>query len=1161
MKKRMLAWALLVCMLATLLPVSAFAEGKAAEEPTAPAGDDVPDVPQTDPVILRSGSDEESQTVTATEDETLLTTQAETQDTTIVASGTCGAQGDNLTWTLDDAGTLTISGEGEMADFDPYGTPWSSHCSDIRSVIVASGVTSIGNGAFNRTYDIVYSAMTSVTIPDSVTRIEPGTFTGCRNLTSFRVADGNPSYSSKDGVLFDKDKTQLICCPGGKSGAYTIPESVTSISGSAFYFCKSLSSITIPPSVLNIGRYAFHNCRGLTSISIPESVMSIGDWALSYCSGLTSVTLPNSLTSIGESVFNYCSGLTSIAIHEGVMSIGKGAFSACIGLTEISLPGSLTSISDYAFSGCSGLTSFTIPSSVTSIGEGAFIGCSGLADINYGGTEAQKNTLIDNGWSTAENDALFNATWHYAVASGECGENLTWTLDDQGILTISGEGEIHYDRYWDYYDDLVTDIVICPGVTDIGDRAFDSFRRLASITLPESVSRIGRGCVEDFSTLTDIYFAGTKARRAELIQNSSISWDNNRPLLNAMWHCADETFASGVCPDTLTWTLDAEGTLTISGSGEMNVNWTLNTVPWYNLNHRITAVNMGPEITGIGPGAFYACDGLKQVTIPAGVDHINGPAFGACDSLIEILTAPGNNTYTSVDGVLYSKDMTELVCYPGGKEAEFVFPESVTSIGACAFSGCKTFTELKIPDSVTSIGNSAFSLCSTLTSISLPSHISTIANGLFYDCPALQSVVLPENVITIDGYAFSGCSSLTGITIPNGVTSIGNYAFSWCSKLTSVTIPQTVTSIGEWAFNSCSALTDVYYGGFEALKNALTGKGWATEGNDPLFNAVWHCEPLEEGWDNCGETVYWKLDTGTRTLSIEGVGDIWDMTADTIPWRDEISRVYYVEIGEGVTGIGAQTFLDAGNLRRATLPVSLERIGVSAFAGCNKLTGVVFPAGVTSIGKGAFTGCGSIKEIVFEGEPPMIAADSFTGVTATAHYPCAGWWEEDCQDYGGTLSWVMDHDWEETSYVFDYVGLTVTGNRACRLDPAHSVNETVALMVKSLIMPDESTDGEYVLEGAAFQSEDLEQQTLSFRLPALGTLSVLDLPEQLTAIEAEAFAGADCEAVLLPAGATSIGSKAFENCAKLRYVYFPAGIEIAPDAFEGCEDLLLIRTK
>jgi uncharacterized repeat protein (TIGR02543 family) len=280
----------------------------------------------------------------------------------VVDSGTCG---ENLTWTLDSNGLLTISGTGEMTNFDWKNAPWYSYADQIVSCVIKSGVTTIGEYAF---YDC--ANLVSVTIPSSVTNIGWCSFRNCTSLASAKIPKG---VTTIDGYAFN-NCTSLT--------SVVIPNSVTCISYYAFEACSSLTSVTIPGSVTKVDVGAFHDCSSLASVTISNGITSIADSMFKYCESLASITIPNSVTSIGKDAFFYCKSLTSITIPDSVTSIGKDAFYYCTSLTSIELPNSFTSIGDYTFYFCRSLDSITIPNSVTSIGSNAFYNCSNLTSLS-----------------------------------------------------------------------------------------------------------------------------------------------------------------------------------------------------------------------------------------------------------------------------------------------------------------------------------------------------------------------------------------------------------------------------------------------------------------------------------------------------------------------------------------------------------------------------------------------------------------------------------------------------------------------------------------------------------------------------------------------------------------------------------------------------------
>jgi hypothetical protein len=327
-----------------------------------------------------------SYTVTAEDGTTQKTYTAKAL--TAVASGTTGEGTWALTGTAPNY-TLTISGTGAMEDYEityinneeHTTSPWDTYREDIKTAVIQEGVTIIGDFAFAGCHGFTGS----LTIPNSVTTIGDAAFSDCSGLTAISVDASNQNYSSSDGVLFNKDQTTLIQCPGGKTGSYTIPNSVTTIGYVAFGGCTGLTgSLTIPNSVTTIGNSAFYGCSGFTgSLTIPESVETIGRAAFAYCRGFTgSLTIGDSVKTIGEAAFRNCRGFTgALTIPESVETIGRAAFQGCTGFASVTIGNSVTTIGTEAFAVCSGLTTVTIGNSVKTIGGYAFYGCTGLTTV------------------------------------------------------------------------------------------------------------------------------------------------------------------------------------------------------------------------------------------------------------------------------------------------------------------------------------------------------------------------------------------------------------------------------------------------------------------------------------------------------------------------------------------------------------------------------------------------------------------------------------------------------------------------------------------------------------------------------------------------------------------------------------------------------------
>ena len=667
--------------------------------------------------------------------------------TTLVISEYVGSCGDNLTWKLE-GNTLTISGTGTMKDYS-YDTdaPWYSSKASIYSVIIESGVTSIGDSAFSSC-----RSLESIKIPNSVTHIGDSAFRYCSSLESVTI----PSSVTSIGNSAFYDCSSLT--------SVTIPNGVTSIGDSAFYYCSSLTSVTIPNGVTSIGDSAFSGCRSLTSITIPNGVTNIGDLAFGGCSSLTSITIPNGVTSIGVLAFSGCSNLTSITIPNGVTSIGDSAFSGCSNLTSITIPNGVTSIESYAFSYCSNLTSVTIPDSVTSIGDRAFYDCSSLESV----TIPDSVTSIGN---SAFRDCSSLEAVYYA------GTEAQWKAID---ICANNAPLIQAERCYRHTHQYISERVVPPTCTNrgytvhtcaYGDTMRDTY--VSSLGVSHTHGSSDSGIVTSPTCTVQGYTTYICTRCGDSYEDDAVPALGHDYVYGACTRCGKyEPIATGECGSSggsLKWELGRDGVLTISGSGPMK-NYRYEQMVdedeciiiddtakrgWAPYLSKVKSVVIEEGVTSIGTSAFAGCCELTSVTIPRSVKSIGN-------------SAPIAN---SVDNAL---------CWS-------------------PFAGCSNIRELHIA----SVGSWA----EVYTTSTVYSSHNAMKGGN-YNEGHFSSGPLMASSGTVDLYV--GDQLVTDIDIPDGISKIPDYAFSRCN-IRSVTIPDSVKEIGRYAFYNCGSLTEINY--------------------------------------------------------------------------------------------------------------------------------------------------------------------------------------------------------------------------------------------------------------------------------------------------------------------------------------------------------------
>ena len=929
-------------------------------------------------------------------------------------------------------------------------------CKNLTSVNLGNSVSTLEWDAFG-----YCEKLTTIVFPATLTEILEGCFNGCFNLTKITVAEDNPEFSVEGSALYNKAKTKLVLWPSASGEINNLPNTLEIIGYSAFNG-SSITSIRIPDSVTTIDYGAFSGCNNLTSVDFGNGVSTIATFAFGWCNNLEEITIPASVTEIGDGVFSGSYNLSNINVEQGneyyvsegsilfnkdrtrliawsnasgeviisngvkkignyifqnnremtsvivpdsVTSIGQQSFYGCEVLTSVELGDSVSLIDSYAFQCCRNLNSIKIPASVTKIGMAAFSECLNLETVTYTGTQElwneirieDENYILNEISIYCTNEVTSLPINEVPVIASEAA-NMIYSLSGRTRLVVTDEcspetvSQIGQAIKNNSSASILLDLRQTSGLTDIPEEAFYECDNLVSIDLPNTVTVIRR----------DAFF----------------------------------------------------------GCGNLN------------------SVSLGNSLQTMEHQTFRWCENIKEITLPATFQDISSDSFYGCSSLTKISVAEGNTSFIAEEGALYNNDKTRLIAWPSASGEINNLPNTLVAIDSCAFS-VTNITSILIPDSVTSIGECAFTDCSNLISVNLGKKVSSISYSAFSWCRNLEEIIIPASVTEVGEGAFRECSSLNRVTytgteemwnaiswnsendclryaqnidctgdytdIPTtgdtvtaseavikistlsgrtrlvvtdecspetvseigqaiknnsdasilldlsqtyGLTEIPEQSFMECNSLVSITLPNSVTSVYENAFYDCKNLVEIEFGnqiktlenvsifGCNSLKNvyipaSVENIGWGNFAQCPSLTEINVSEENQYFHSNNG--ALYSTNTLIAYPNASGSVEIPDgveIIGNLAFYR--CNELEEVVIPDSVTTIWNEAFDSCEKLERVTIGESVETIANLAFGRCENLRSITIPVSVTQIDGSIFSGCINLTDITIENDSYLV---------------------------------------------------------------------------------------------------------------------------------------------------------------------------------------------
>lgn len=959
----------------------------------------------------------------------------------------------------------SLQGEYEI----PYGVTHISanvfKSTKFTKVTIPSTVTYIGKQAFymSTTMNFVFAKtpedveeveltidegafqscdFTAITLPARLKEFNVTAFKSCADLAAVYIDGENGKYTStEDGMLCEAVKDavsgellhkKIVYCPVARAGAYTIPMEVREIGDGAFQDCEDLTEITIPGHVTKIGAKAFYSCGSLAKVNFAADGLGleIGEQAFYSCSALTELHIPASVKVIGTKAFQSCSGITKLTFADDATAIiGDSAFYALKNFTELVIPKGITKIGASAFAS-TGITSVTFMGQQGDLGltidEKAFFSCTALTEVTlpgnlehlaamaFGSNSKLTTVYVEVGGSAVIANAAFGSA---LTASAKYYVQNLYIGKDAPALQITGIFGTESLKYVDIHEENANfmdidgvvfskdetqllyypaakegEYVIPEKVQIIGANVFEGKTGLTKITIGHQVTEIGEYAFDGCSNLEEVVFLPVPVVEGEEAAAERVTLDIGQ-------------YAFNNCKKLTTIELPV-GTRTIGTYAFSNCI-------------ALPSINIPDGVTELNDRMFSGCDLLTTIKIPASVasmgtvnQYSGALVFYGCDGLAEIIVDEKNETFMSIDGLLYQRNeetkAAEVLMYcPTLKAGKVTVPASVTQVWDAAFSGKIELTEvvfedhvadedgnipdltfgdytfyygssnqwgamklekIVLPEGMTNIPTRAFYYAKTVKEIVIPTTVTTIQPRAFYELTNLEKLTFTEggkdDLVLVDGTSEGGSSGpayyygvfnnmnstkLSTITLPERTKTIGKYAFYDMTSLTSIVIPKGVTEIGMMSFYSCDNLTSVTF----AEGSQLEKIGYGAFEYAPFTSIT-----LPESLTTIGGYAFYQ----TKLESIEIPASVTIIGAKDGSYGDysvfaytKLKTVTFAE-GSQLETISQSAFQNSTLLESIEIPASVKTIALNVFSGCTSLSSVTFAEGsnLESIGNTAF---------------------------------------------------------------------------------------------------------------------------------------------------------------------------------------------------------------